>query len=419
MRIAVFTNQFPGLVNTFFARDLRSLIDAGAHVEVFAIHPADDNFWVHVPELLSASILPRARVHHADLVSSVSGAMMSRHLWIQLRDVIAVVGAATPWGAIPLLKSAYVVPKALAWARLHRARFDHVLAYWGNYAATCAYLFHRACDGKLPFSMYLHAGTDLYRTRPFLIQKLDYADNIIVVCDFNRRFLRDTYPEAFKRFERRIYVHHLGVDLQELPFTLDGRASNRLLAVGGLHSTKGFDQLLRAAGELNRRGLGLEVDIVGDGPEGGALRQLAVREGIADCVRFLGWCSFEDVRAHMQRATLLVHPSAGLGDAVPTVIKEAMALGTPVVASDVAGIPELLDGGRCGELVPAGDSEALARAIQRLILDERRRGSNARLARDRAGDLFDLARNGAALADRLRNTLRHGSHATWDAAFAL
>ena len=69
----------------------------------------------------------------------------------------------------------------------------------------------------------------------------------------------------------------------------------------------------------------------------------------------------------MRRATLLVHPSIGLGDAVPTVIKEAMALGTPVVASAVAGIPELLDEGRCGVLTPPRDPVALSEAMERLL----------------------------------------------------
>ena len=106
----------------------------------------------------------------------------------------------------------------------------------------------------------------------------------------------------------------------------------------------------------------------------------------------------------MRGATLLVHPSRGLGDAVPTVIKEAMALGTPVVASAVAGIPELLDGGHCGVLAPSGDPDALAVAIESLLDDGERQATYAKRARNRAAELFSLSRNAAALANRLQST---------------
>ena len=81
----------------------------------------------------------------------------------------------------------------------------------------------------------------------------------------------------------------------------------------------------------------------------------------------MGWLRPADVKAEMEGATVFVHPSNGLGDAVPTVIKEAMALGVPVVASNTAGIPELLDGGKCGILVPPRNVIALADAVQKLV----------------------------------------------------
>jgi glycosyltransferase involved in cell wall biosynthesis len=110
----------------------------------------------------------------------------------------------------------------------------------------------------------------------------------------------------------------------------------------------------------------------------------------------------------MSRATLLVHPSDGLGDGLPNVLREAMAVGTPVIASDVAGIPEALDDGRCGVLVPPKDVRALADAIDALLDDGERRRRFAALGRRRTEELFDLTTNGARLAERLRATTRGG-----------
>src|SRR5256884_5128153 len=122
--------------------------------------------------------------------------------------------------------------------------------------------------------------------------------------------------------------------------------------------------------------------------------------------RSLGWLKFEEVQRVMSEATILVHPSDRLGDGLPNVLPDAMALGTPVIASRIAGIPEALDDGRCGLLVPSGDLEALADAIARLLQHADLRQTFARLGRARAEDKFDMWRNGVRLAEHLAATRR-------------
>jgi len=100
-----------------------------------------------------------------------------------------------------------------------------------------------------------------------------------------------------------------------------------------------------------------------------------------------------------------VHPPIS-PDAMPTVIKEAMAVGTPVIASDLAGIPEMLDDGRCGVLVPPGDGAALAEAIAALLGDAERRRRLADAGRRHMERHFDQRTNGAELARRLTATVR-------------
>jgi glycosyltransferase involved in cell wall biosynthesis len=102
---------------------------------------------------------------------------------------------------------------------------------------------------------------------------------------------------------------------------------------------------------------------------------------------------------------MLVHPAVDL-DTMPNVVKEALAVGTPVVASDLAGIPEMLDGGRCGILVPPGDVGALARSIEGLLRDPGRCQAHAIAGREHVERHYDLWRNGRRLAERLRATVR-------------
>lgn len=408
MRLAVFTSQFPGRVNTFFARDMRALLEEGFDLHIFPIYPIEEKFWPYVPDCFGENVFPRSRVHSVNFgraVQSVSQISYDKYATF-LRDIGEVSVSAIRFGLEPLAKSAYTFGKAMAWAREFPHHFDHVLAYWGNYAATCAYLFNRLIDCPLPFSMFLHAGTDLYRNQVFLRQKLLYADNIIVVCEFNRKFVRDLYPDIFPVIAEKLHVHHLGLDLDEFACESGGRYPNRVIGVGGLNKRKGFDYLLRAVCELTHRGLAIEVELVGDGREREALEGLAVELKISERIHFHGWLSPDQVRGVMKRATVLVHPSSGLGDAVPTVIKESMACGTPVVASNVAGIPELLDGGRCGMLVPPQNVDALADAIESLLVDPAIRRTYADNARKYAEEKFDLWRNGRRLATVIRSTTR-------------
>ncbi len=408
MRLAVFTSQFPSRVSTFFARDMRALLDAGIDMDIYPIYPLDPGLWPYVPAILSSDVLPRSKVHHVNLTKAFEVASQTRAHSVPrwLRDLLAVGWSAAGFGIGPVAKSAYAGLKGWLWANDGRVTYDHVLAYWGNYAATSAYHFHRLGNSTVPFSMFLHAGADLYRNQVYLRQKLLYADNIIVVCEFNRGFLRGLYGSVFPAIAKKIHVYHPGVDLSHYSYVPEGRSRRRVVAVGTFDRVKGFDDLIRAVHLLGRRGREVELDLIGDGKEAKALRRLARRLRISDLVRFRGWRGVEEVRLAIREAAILAHPSTGLGDAVPTVVKESMALGTPVVASGIAGIPELLDYGGCGVLVPPRNVEALANALERLLGDDDLRRQYADAARRFAERKFDLWRNGSWLAELLCSTRR-------------
>jgi glycosyltransferase involved in cell wall biosynthesis len=350
----------------------------------------------------------------SDHVHNIGFRSVLKHVWPWppravgrfARDAVAVGASAARYGLVPLAKSAYVLPKAWAWAAQHADRYDHVLAYWGNYAGTCAYAFHRLINRPIPLSIWLHAGTDLYLRQVFLREKLLYADNIITCCAFNLRYLTERYPDLAPQIAAKTHVCYHGLDLSSFVFAPDHRPANRIIAVGRLARFKGFDYLLRAARALGDRGMTVEVELIGDGPERGALESLAQELGIA--VVFRGYLPFSAVQTAMSQATILVHPSDGLGDGLPNVLREAMAVGTPVIASRVAGIPEALDDGRCGTLVPPKDVPALAEAIHALLSDAELRRRHAMLGRRRTEELFDVWQNGARLAERLRSTTRLG-----------
>ena len=167
----------------------------------------------------------------------------------------------------------------------------------GNYAATCAYVFHRLTNRRIPFSIWLHAGTDLYFQPVFLRRKLEYADRIISCCDFNRQFIEERFADIAPAIGGKIHVCYHGLDLTAFPYEPDGRPPGRIVAVGTFAPDKGFDYLLRAAAELTHAGREIEIHLVGDGPEAPALRALVNRLGLTGRVVFRGWLPFNEVRA--------------------------------------------------------------------------------------------------------------------------
>jgi glycosyltransferase involved in cell wall biosynthesis len=263
---------------------------------------------------------------------------------------------------------------------------------------------HRLIGRTIPFSMFLHAGTDLYRDQVYLKQKLRYADVVVTCTRYNKEYIVKHYGGDVPGVSEKTHVYYHGLDLAELPFRLDGRVPGRLVAVGSLDKAKGYDYLLRAVHGLRGRGLDLSVELIGDGPEAAALRALAQELGIADRVSLAGWLPFARVREAMQRASVFVHPSWWEG--MPNVLKEAMACGTPVVATRIAAIPELLADGERGTLVPPHDVPGLARAIEELLGDEPRRRRYAVAARHHIEQAFDLSRNGRRLAELLVSVTR-------------
>lgn len=416
MRLAVFTSKYPARIATFFERDMRALIETGMEIDVFAISPLEASAWGHSLDLLGPTHLPRNRVHHLEFWQALKLArpVVQKRFSLVRGDMLRMIRAAARYGPVRLAKTAYALPKAWAWAAQYANRYDHVLAYWGNYAGTIAYAFHRLAAPQQPFSIWLHAGTDLYRGPAFMREKLAYADNVLTCCEFNQKYIFERFGDV-PGIRGKLHVCHHGLNLTEFPFQLDNRAPATILGVGALSKRKGFDYLVRAAQVLRAQGLDVKVELIGDGEERAALESLATKLGIADSVDFRGFQPFNGVREAMNRATLLVHPSDGLGDGLPNVVREAMALGAPVVASDVAGIPDALRDG-CGVLVPPKDVYALAGEIARLLRDPAERRAIAQRARRRTETKYDLWQNGAKLAQLLRNTRRSAHLAAAPAA---
>jgi glycosyltransferase involved in cell wall biosynthesis len=176
----------------------------------------------------------------------------------------------------------------------------------------------------------------------------------------------------------------------------------RLACVARLEAKKGHAELLDAIAELVRCGVDVRCDLVGDGPQRRALAQRIDALGLGDRVTLHGAQPRERALACVRDAHAVALPSlvtaTGRRDGIPVALMEAMALGRPVVATELSGIPELVVPERTGLLVPPGDRDALVTALARLASDPALRHQLGRAARAHVAALFDVDRS----SDRLR-----------------
>jgi glycosyltransferase involved in cell wall biosynthesis len=150
--------------------------------------------------------------------------------------------------------------------------------------------------------------------------------------------------------------------------------------VSVLRPGKGLEVLLEALRVVPQ----LHALVIGDGPKRDEWRAMADAYGLSDRVH---WAGFRrDVNELLPGADLMIHPS--LDDAFPTVLLEAGAAGLPVVASRLGGIPEIVEEGVTGMLVPGGDASPLAHAIQTLLANPNELEQMGIAARARAEELF-------------------------------
>jgi glycosyltransferase involved in cell wall biosynthesis len=243
---------------------------------------------------------------------------------------------------------------------------------------------------------YLHYRNPLLRWLYVLLERRysRFTDRLVLVCrsDLQQARRYKLSPEG------RMTVILNGLEVRPLPEADDlvrrrselGWAPGRPVigTVSRLHRQKGIVHLLHAGPRIFRAVPESRIVVVGDGPQADRMRREARRLRLGDRCLFLG--AKEDAAALMALFDIFVLPS--LWEGLPFVLVEAAALGKPIVATAVDGVPEILEDGRTGLLVPPGDPEALAAAVIRLLRDKSEAESLAEKARSLVPPRFPLRR---------------------------
>lgn len=214
--------------------------------------------------------------------------------------------------------------------------------------------------GGPPYSFTVHGPTEF--DRPLMLslsEKIERATFVVAVSSFGKSQL---CRWCSYHHWRKIHVVHCGVDAGFLQAdTMPMSPVPTLVCVGRLVEQKGQLVLLEAASRLVESGKEFRLLLVGDGELRPQLEQLIDDLQLTAYVTITGWASNEEVRQFMLLSRALVLPSFAEG--LPVVLMESLALQRPVISTYIAGIPELVEPGTSGWLIPSGSVTALAEAM--------------------------------------------------------
>jgi glycosyltransferase involved in cell wall biosynthesis len=271
---------------------------------------------------------------------------------------------------------------------------DHLHAHAATSEAAVA-MFAAILSGK-SFSFTAHA-SDIFPRQEYLVKKLDEANFVAAISEYNRRYLMSHYGD--ESVGEKIHVVHCGVDLAQMAMNghrpLTSARKFTILSIARLVEQKGHHVLIEALAMLKARGIDFTWVVVGSGPRQAILEELVKAKGLLAWVEFKGDQDSDKVMALLHQADLFVLPCLrtknNMMDGIPVALMEAMAVGTPVVSTQLSGIPELIEDRVSGFLAPPDDAAALADILAGIIktpglLEPVKREARKRVERDFAAD---------------------------------
>jgi len=222
----------------------------------------------------------------------------------------------------------------------------------------------------LPVSCTVHAFDIFTRSPGSLRPRLAKCKFIAAVSQFNIEYLRRTCGESVADL---CHVVHCGIDAEKFGSIAHRPKPGRMICVCRLNPKKGLDVAIRACAKLRDNNVRFQFEIVGDGPQRRHLEELIGRLHLADNVKLLGTKPNDQLAELYRQACVFLMPCVktpdGDMDGIPVAMMEAMACEVPVVSTFISGIPELVEDGLTGRLVPEKDADALAQILEELLED--------------------------------------------------
>lgn len=391
MKIAYVMSRFPKHSETFILYEMLAIEEHGVSVEIYPLLKQRDAV-VHqeaVPLVKRAHYMPFISL--PIISSNIAAARSNPTLYFStLLEVLRGTFGNTNF----LIGAISTFPKAVHFSKMMvEEQITHIHAHFSNHPAVAALIVHRLT--AIPFSFTAH-GHDIHKDRTMLREKIAAAAFAVTISEYNKSLMAKECPPGDNS---KIHVIHCGVDtrLFKVPVKPEQGAAMNIICVASLLEVKGHTYLIQACKLLRDRGVSFTCHLVGEGKYRARIVKEIKHSGLDDHIRLHGGCTQSHVRELLMTSDIFVLASirtrTGAREGIPVALMEAMAVGLPVVASNISGIPELVQNGISGYLTPPGDVNALAESIGVLIEEGSTRRKMGAAAREIILRNFDLESN--------------------------
>lgn len=400
MCVGYVLKRYPRYSETFVVNEILAHEAAGLNMEIFALRPPSDTHFQNIISQVRAPVTYIKKPIQGRVSESLNSLAptAASYFWAELQEASKVIPDFWPKLAIAQGEQASTVYQAAWLAREARLKgITHLHAHFGTVATSVARLASHFTG--IPYTFTAHAKDIFHESVEFadMERKLKDAATVVTVSDYNLNYLQNTYGVAANKVQR-IYN---GLDLRQLQYSSPAERPPLIISVGRFIEKKGLSVLIDACAILKRLNCEFQCQIVGTGSLEPVLRQQIQDLGLLSTVEIIGPRPQNDVFQLVQQAAVFAAPYVigkdGNRDGLPTVLLEAMALGTPCVSTDVTGIPELVQNGETGLIVPQHDAEELAIALRKLLTDSALRVQLSTQARQLIESEFDIHRNAGIL----------------------
>ncbi len=389
--------RFPRLTETFVAEEMRSLQRNGIDLRIYSLLHDED----HIVQPPSQELMTCVR-HTAGLLSGSQWLAQTHYLFKApakyLGLLATVLREPAPRFSFYLKRINVFLKGAWIARQLERDEVDIVHTHFAWLSAVAAIVISRLLE--IPFTFTAHA-YDIYSEKNDLLPLASrLADGILTISDANKAAILRMNP---KLPDTEIRVLRCGIDMDYFRHstTRHLNKSLQITSVGRLLPKKGHEYLIRACAELTGQGVDFQCVIVGDGELRQSLEALIGELHLQGRVALVGAQQREWIRERLCESDLFVlacvTEQGGDRDGIPVSIMEAMAMGVPVISTSVSGIPELVQHGKTGMLVPERNASELANTMVRLARDEVLRDRIAQNALELVHREHDIQQNAGRL----------------------
>ncbi len=361
-KIAYLTAHIPRLPESFILREMSEMERLGWQVALYPLVQQQTANGEETAEWTNQAVSPSTTfgdVVYANLRYLKQNTLLYLAVWLSV--VMGNLGSLRLlWQALALF------PRAVCTAeKMQAEKITHVHAHYATRPALAAWVIYRLTGITYSLTVHTH---DIFERTSLLATKLQDAKFITAISDFNRNYLANAVGEWVKD---KTYVIHCGI----IPENYHQKARKlrlgrqfEILSIGSLQPHKGLRYLIEASLYLRERNIPHRCRIVGEGEQRPFLQQLITDNSLDGCVELIGAKTESEIAELLTSAHCYVQPNVitedGSIEGIPFAIMEALACGLPVVATDVAGIPEIIRHGETGYLMPPGDAMAIADALE-------------------------------------------------------